>query len=65
LNQLKDELLQQQLESEVVKIALKEKVQTLEQEKESLRDTTSSTGVEELRDELKREEKSECLAYEL
>ena len=54
-NQLKDELSQQQLESEVVKTALEEKVRTLEQEKESLREATSSSGVEELKDELKRE----------
>ena len=47
-NQLKDELSQQQLESEVVKTALEEKVRTLEQEKESLREAASSTGVEEL-----------------
>jgi len=52
---LKDELSQQQLESEVVKTALEEKVRTLEQEKESLREATSSSGVEELKDELKRE----------
>jgi len=47
-NQLKDELSHQQLESEVVKTALEEKVRTLEQEKESLREAASSTGVEEL-----------------
>ena len=52
---MKDELSQQQLESEVVKTALEEKVRTLEQEKESLREATSSSGVEELKDELKRE----------